>query len=173
MISKEMESRLNDQIAKEAYASFLYLSMSAWCEYKGLNGCANFMRRQSAEEHMHMTKLIDYLFETNARAIVSAIEQPPADFENPKSLFEEVLEHEKHVTQSINELVEYAMVDKDHSTYNFLQWYIEEQREEENLMRSILDKIQLIGDSPQSLYFIDKELEAINNTVAKAEGGEE
>lgn len=172
MISKEMEARLNEQIAKEAYASFLYLSMSAWCEYKGLEGCANFMRRQSEEEHMHMTKLINYLFETSARAIISAVDQPPADFDHPKALFQEVLAHEQRVTQSINELVEYAMVEKDHSTYNFLQWYVAEQREEENLMQSILDKIDLIGESPQSLYFIDKELETINNAVAKAAANE-
>ncbi|WP_236976419.1 ferritin [Membranihabitans maritimus] len=169
MISKEMQSRLNDQIQKEGNASFLYLSMSAWCEDQGLNGCAKFMRRQSDEEHMHMMKLIDYMFEMDARAIISSIDQPPSEFDDPKSLFEEVLEHEKRVTQSINELVEYSMVEKDHSTYNFLQWYVEEQREEENLMRSILDRISLIGDAPQKLYFIDKELEAINNAVENSE----
>ena len=143
--------------------------MSAWCDHKGLMGCAHFLKRQSDEEHDHMMKLVEYLQEVDGRPVIPSIDQPPKDFEDINSLFENVLAHEQKVTQAINDLVEFATQDKDHSTYNFLQWYVEEQREEENLMRTILDKINLIGDSPQKLYYIDKELEAINNTVEEGE----
>lgn len=167
-MSPEMQNKINDQIKMEAQASFLYLAMSSWCDYKGLTGCANFLLRQSAEEHDHMMRLINYLQEMDARAIVPEIKQPPVDFEHPKGLFEEVLTHEKKVTTSINNIVESSMKEKDHSTYHFLQWFVEEQREEETLMRSILDKINLIGEGPQSLYYIDKELETINANVPEA-----
>lgn len=167
-MSSEMEKMLNDQVGMEAEASFLYLSMSSWCDYKGMTGCAQFFQRQAEEEHMHMMKLVQYLQEMDARAIIPGINQPSKDFEDPKSLFEQVLQHEKKVTSAINDLVEFASKSKDHSTYNFLQWYVEEQREEENLMRTILDKINLIGDSPQKLYYIDKELEIINNSIESA-----
>lgn len=168
-MNAQMQEKLNNQIGMEAYASFLYLSMSAWCDHKGLMGCAHFLKRQSDEEHDHMMKLVEYLQEVDGRPVIPSIDQPPKDFEDINSLFENVLAHEQKVTQAINDLVEFATQDKDHSTYNFLQWYVEEQREEENLMRTILDKINLIGDSPQKLYYIDKELEAINNTVEEGE----
>ncbi len=164
-MSPEMQEKLNKQIGMEAYASFLYLSMSAWCDYKGLMGCAQFLKRQSDEEHMHMMKLVTYLQEVDGRPIIPAIAKPPTEFDDIKPLFEQVLAHEKEVTKAINDLVEFSTKDKDHSAYNFLQWYVEEQREEENLMRTILDKINLIGDSPQKLYYIDKELEEINKLV--------
>ncbi|MBY5957229.1 ferritin [Membranicola marinus] len=164
-MSPEMQNKLNNQIGMEAYASFLYLSMSVWCDYKGLMGCARFLKRQSAEEHMHMMKLVEYVQEVDGYPSIPSIAQPPGDFKDIDTLFQEVLGHEKKVTRAINDLVEFSSKEKDHSTYNFLQWYVEEQREEENLMRTILDKINLIGDSPQKLYYIDKELEAINDSV--------
>jgi|SRR5680860_153410 len=166
-MSTEMQEKLNNQIGVEGYASFLYLAMSVWCDYKGLIGCAQFLRRQSDEEHVHMTKIVEYLQEVDGRPVIPDISKPPKDFNDINTLFEDVLAHEKKVTKSINDLVEFASHQNDHSTYNFLQWYVEEQREEENLMRTILDKINLIGDSPQKLYYIDKELEAINNSVGE------
>lgn len=169
-MSPEMQNKLNNQIGMEAYASFLYLSMSAWCDYKGLMGCARFLKRQSTEEHMHMMKLLEYLQDVDGRPTIPSITQPPKDFEDIESLFKEVLSHEQKVTSAINDLVEFSTQEKDHSTYNFLQWYVEEQREEENLMRTILDKINLIGDSPQKLYYIDNELQAINSSVEDALG---
>ncbi len=168
-MSPEMQEKLNNQIEMEGYASFLYLSMFTWCDFRGLTGCAQFFKRQAAEEHMHMMKLVEYMQEMDEKAVIPRIEQPPADFDEISSLFEDVLAHEQKVTNSINDLVEFASKDKDHSTYNFLQWYVEEQREEENLIRTILDRIKLIGESPQKLYYIDKEVEAINGTVATGE----
>lgn len=173
MISEKMQQSLNEQIALEGYASYLYLSMASWCDNQGLEGCASFLHRQSEEERVHMLKIFHYLNEVDGRALAPGIKQPPHEFESVRSLFEQVYGHEQKVTASINKLVTQSFKENDHSTLNFLQWYVEEQREEEALMRTILDKIRLIGDGPQSLYYIDKELEGINAMAAKAEASGE
>jgi ferritin len=173
MLSETMIKTLNEQIAMEGYASFLYLSMAGWFENKSMQGCANFMYRQSQEEHTHMMKIFHYLIEMDAVAVSPSIKQPPAEFKDVRSIFSETLEHERRVTKSINDIVELAIKESDHATYAFLQWYVTEQREEESLMRTILDKINLIGDGSQSLYFIDKEIEAINQAQVAAEKAEQ
>ena len=162
MISKKMENALNKQIELEGYASFLYLSMASWCEQGGLEGSAKFMHRQSDEERAHMLRIFNYINEVDGHALTPAIKQPPLQFESVRSLFSEVYEHEKKVTAAINGLVDMCYKENDYSTLNFLQWYIQEQREEEALMRTIIDKIKLIGDGPQSLFYIDNEVEKIN-----------
>ena len=164
-----MMDALNAQLEKEAYASFLYLSMASWLDNQGLNGAAQFMYRQSDEERAHMMRIFDYLLEMDGTAIVPAVSQPPKDFESVQSIFDNAYEHEQSVTASINNLVNRSIEENDHATNNFLQWYVEEQREEETLMRTIIDKINLIGTGPQSLYFIDKELEEVNKQQQKAE----
>ncbi|MCO6461050.1 MAG: ferritin [Saprospiraceae bacterium] len=169
MVSENLTSALNKQIEMEGYASFLYLSMSCWCEHKGLKGCAAFLRRQSEEENMHMLKIIDYMLDVDAIPVIPQVNQPPVRFDSIVSLMHSVYEHEKKVTRSIHQLVDLCTKEDNSDTFNFLQWYVIEQREEEALMRSILDKIKLIGDGPQSLYYIDKEVETINaQQVAKA-----
>ncbi|NET36369.1 MAG: ferritin [Cyanothece sp. SIO1E1] len=173
MLSNKMESALNKQLELEGYASFLYLSMASWCEREGLEGCAKFMYRQSTEENEHMMRIFNYINETDGHALAPAISQPPHTFESVKSLFDQVYAHEQKVTAAINHLVAISYEEKDHATLNFLQWYVEEQREEEALMRTILDRIKLIGDGPQSLYYIDLELEKINKIEEKAEADSE
>lgn len=172
MTSTTIEKALNDQIALEAHASFLYLSMSVWCDSQGMEGCRDFMQRQAEEERIHMLKIFHYMSEVDAFAITPAIQQVPVKFESIKSLFEQVYVHEQKVSASIHNLVALSLEEKDHSTYNFLQWFVEEQREEEALMRTILDKIKLIGDGPQSLYYIDKEIASINAQALQAEAAE-
>ena len=173
MISKQMESALNKQIELEGYASFLYLSMASWCEQEGLEGSAKFMHRQSDEERDHMLRIFNYINEVDGHAITPAIKQPPLKFESVRSLFSQVYDHEKKVTAAINSLVDMCYAENDYSTLNFLQWYIEEQREEEALMRTIIDKIKLIGDGPQSLFYIDKEVEKINKIAEAAEAADQ
>jgi ferritin len=168
MISDTMRDALNKQIAMEGYASFYYLSMSSWCDNEGLEGCAQYFQRQSAEEHSHMLRLFHYLSEVDSKAIVPAIPQPPVEFENIEVVFNEVYAHEQKVTHAINQLVELAHRENDFTTRNFLEWYVAEQREEEALVRNILDKIRLIGSGPMSLYYIDKEIETINAAEVKA-----
>jgi ferritin len=173
MISKKTEKALNKQIELEGYASFLYLSMASWCEQGGLEGAAKFMHRQSNEEREHMLRIFNYINEVDGHAITPAIKQPPLQFDSVRSLFAEVYEHEKKVTIAINNIVDLCYKENDHVTLNFLQWYIEEQREEEALMRTIIDKIKLIGDGPQSLFYIDNEVEKINKMAEKEEAANE
>lgn len=172
MISNKMQEALNAQISLEASASFLYLSMAAWCERIGMNGAAQFMYRQSEEERAHMLRIFHYISDVDGEAITPGIQQPAAEFESIRGVFEQVYTHEQKVTASIHKLLDLCNAEDDYTTHNFLQWYITEQREEEALMRTILDKIKLIGDGAQSLYFIDKELEAINNQTLKEESQE-
>lgn len=167
MLSEKMEAALNQQIGMEAYASFLYLSMASWCEHQGLEGTSQFFYRQSVEEHDHMMRVFKYVLEMDKRAIVPAVEQPPVNFASIQSIFQDVYAHEQKVTSAINKLVNLANEENDHSTHNFLQWYVTEQREEEVLIRNILDRLRLIGDGPQSLYFIDKEITEINAQTAR------
>ena len=172
MISKKMEKALNAQISLEGYASFLYLSMASWCDLEGLDGCAKFMYRQSQEELSHMLRIFNYISDVDGHALSPGVKQAPHHFKSVQEIFNLVYAHEQKVTKAIHELVALSLQEKDHTTYNFLQWYIEEQREEEALMRTILDKIKIIGKGPQSLYFIDQELEKINEMELKAEASE-
>ena len=114
-----------------------------------------------------MLRLFRYLSEVDAHALTPAIAQPPHEFESVQTMFDQVYGHEQKVTRSIHKLMHLATKENDYATMNFLQWYIAEQREEESLMRSILDKIKLIGGGPQSLYYIDKELAAVNAAALK------
>jgi ferritin len=173
MISETMEAALNKQIELEGYASYLYLSMASWCDQKGLSGCAEFMHRQSNEERMHMMKIFHYISEVDGRAISPGIAKPPMEWPGVPEMFGEVFRHEQKVTASIYELLNQSIAEHDYATQNFLQWYVSEQREEEALMRTILDKIKLIGNGPMSLYYIDKEIAAINaQAMTQAEGEE-
>lgn len=165
---------MNEQIGLEGYASFLYLAMATWCDSQGLSGCYQFLLRQSEEEREHMMKIFEYIADVDGFALTPGIAQPPRKFDSVQAVFKSVYEHEQKVTRSINELVRLASQENDYATESFLQWYVNEQREEEALMRNVLDRINLIGDGPQSLYFIDKEMEAINKAAEAAEtaGGE-
>ncbi|MEM7101567.1 MAG: ferritin [Bacteroidota bacterium] len=172
MLLEKIESVLNTQIALESYASQNYLAMASWCDGESMEGCAEFLYRQSEEEREHMMKLIHYVNESDGRAVIPAVGQPPIEYPSIQELFQLVYDHEKKVTAAINNIVALCYEEKDHATLNFIQWYVEEQREEEALMRTILDRIQLIGSGPQSLYFIDKELREINKAAAAAEAAE-
>lgn len=172
MLTKKMEKALNGQIALESAACFVYLAMASWCETQSLEGCAQFMYRQSEEENMHMMKLFHYVNEMDGHALAPVVEKVPTSYPSIQKMFQEVYAHEQKVTASINNLVDLATKEKDNATYNFLQWYVEEQREEEANIRGIMDRIKLIGDGPQSLYYIDKEINAANQRALAEEGAE-
>ena len=169
MISDKMKNALNEQIQLEGQASSLYLSMSVWCDQKGLEGCAQFLRRQSEEEREHMLRIFDYMSEVDVMALTPGIQEPEHDFPSIQELFKRVYAHEQKVSNSIYRLLQIALEENDYTTQHFLQWYVAEQKEEENLMRSILDKINLIGEGPMTLYYIDKEVTAINLLEEAAE----
>ena len=158
MLSNNLLKKLNTQVTLEFFSSNLYLQMSAWCDAKGLNGSAKFLRAHAAEEMEHMQKIFDYIQDTGSLAIIDAIEKPEHEFENLKDIFTITYNHEKMITGQINELVDIALSEKDYSTFNFLQWYVSEQHEEEKLFKSILDKIDIIGLDGRGLFMIDREI---------------
>ena len=160
MLSKTMVDSLNSQIQLESYSSNLYLQMSAWAEVKGLEGCAAFLRAQAQDELTHMHRLFKYVYETGALPLIGAIKAPPTKFKSVSDLFQQVHEHEKFITGKINDLMALALAEQDHSTANFLQWYVAEQHEEEHTMQKILDKIKNIGESGSGVYFIDRAIGA-------------
>ena len=158
MLSATMVDQLNDQINLEFFSSNLYLHMSAWCEDKGFEGAAAFMRIHAAEEMEHMQRLFTYVSETGSLPILGSIEAPKYEFESLGDVFRETYEHEQMITEKINQLAHAAFTTQDYSTFNFLQWYVAEQHEEEKLFKGILDKIELVGEDGKALFFIDKDL---------------
>lgn len=162
-----MIERLNEQINLEMFSSHLYLQMSSWCAYKALDGCATFLSQHADEEMMHMRRLISYLQETGALAIVGGMAAPPQSFDSLQDLFEKIYVHEQFITGKINDLVHLATTDSDYSTVQFLHWYVAEQHQEEFLFKGILDKIKLIGTAGQGLFFIDREIATLAATKGK------
>ncbi|RMF57867.1 MAG: ferritin [Calditrichaeota bacterium] len=158
MLPEKINQALNEQIAKEAYASAYYLAMASWCEQNGFVGTANFFYRQSDEEREHMMKIFKYVNEAEGKAISPGIEQPEHEFDSYTSLFEKALEHERKVTDSIHQITALATDLKDYRTLNLLRWFVDEQLEEENQMQIILDKLKLIKDDGVGLYMLDSEL---------------
>lgn len=169
MLAKKIENALNKQIEMEGYASNYYLSAASWCDAKGLEGCATFLYGHADEERMHMMKIFVYVNDAGGHALAPEIKQPPTKFKSLLDLFVAILDHEIKVTESINNLVDICLHEKDHSTNNFLQWYVAEQHEEEKLFKQVIDKIKLIGDDPKGHYWIDKELGGMR--VGPAKGG--
>lgn len=158
MLTSSMIAQLNHQINLEQYSSGLYLQMSAWCDHRGYTGSAAFLREHAAEELTHMHKLFDYVCETGALAVLGTVDAPPSKYDSLGEVFELIFQHELKITAAINKLVATALAEPDFSTFQFLQWYVSEQHEEERLFKSILDKIAVIGLDGKGIYFLDKEI---------------
>ncbi|OSN04781.1 non-heme ferritin [Lonsdalea iberica] len=158
MLKKEMIQKLNEQLNLEFYSANLYLQMSAWCGNKGFEGASVFLKSHSQEEMEHMQRLFDYLDDTGSMPVLGAIEAPPVEFDSLTDIFKQTFEHEQLITGKINELAHAAMTLQDYSTFNFLQWYVAEQHEEEKLFNSILDKLAMVSTSEGGLFFIDQDL---------------
>jgi ferritin len=159
MLSKKIESALNAQVAVEANSSQAYLAMASWAENEGLSGTAAFLYRHSDEERLHMLKLVKFINERGGRAKVPALKQPSTDFKSITDIFKSLLEHETSVTEEINGVVDLCLKEKDYTTHNFMQWYVSEQIEEEALARTLIDKLNLIGNDKGGLYLFDRDLE--------------
>ncbi len=158
MISTTMQKLINDQIQKEFFSAYFYLSMKAWFAAQNLDGFANFFDVQMKEERDHALKFFDYMNHVGGTVTLQAIQAPPATFASPLDVFEQTLAHEQLVTASIYNLVNLAVEEKDHKTNAFLQWFVTEQAEEENTAESNVRKLQLIRDNPQGLFMLDAEL---------------
>jgi ferritin len=154
-----MSEALNRQVLMEAQSSQAYLAMASWSEIQpGLKGVTQFFFRHSDEERTHMLKLIHYINERGGFGVIPALAQPVLTFVSLKKAFEELLKHELNVSESINELVDLSLKEKDYATHNFLQWYVIEQMEEERLARECNDKLEMIGDDKSGLYLFDRDI---------------
>jgi ferritin len=164
-MNKNVEVTLNKQINAEEHASRLYFAMGVWCDRNGFAGSAKYLYAHAEEERMHMTKLVHYVNERGGNAVIDALPKPQNEWDAIFDVFKDVLAHEEMVTGMINNLFEVCMKEKDYLTSNFLQWYIQEQVEEEAGAREILDKLTLAGNSQGGLFHFDKELMAMAATA--------
>ncbi|MCW0482050.1 ferritin [Gaoshiqia sediminis] len=158
MLKDTVLKALNDQINAEIHSAYLYLSMSAWFEAKGLGGFANWMKVQYQEELTHAMKFFDYVHERSGRVILEPIAGVQTEFESIIDAYEKTLEHEQKVTALINNLVDVAMAANDHATQSFLQWFVNEQVEEEKNVNQILDDLRLINGQGNGLFMMNREL---------------
>lgn len=156
--SVRMYNALNEQIRNEYFSAYLYLAMSACCQEKNLAGFAQWFRAQYEEELAHGDKIFNFMTERSARVKLLQIDEPPFEWSAPLEMFKNALAHEKFVTGKINELVTIANEDKDYATLSFLQWFVDEQVEEEASVEAIIAQLEMIGESKGSLIYIDKEL---------------
>lgn len=157
-MDKKIETILNEQLNKEFWSGYLYLSMCGYFEFKNLQGFANWMRVQYQEELTHAMKFFDFICERGGKVSLLPIDPVKTKWKDHIEIFEETLKHEKYVTSCINEIVNTSMECKDFATHNFLQWYIEEQVEEEANASLILDQLKMIGDDKNALLMMDREL---------------
>ena len=171
MIDKKMQDAINDQVNAELFSAYLYYAMAYYFEDKNLTGFAKWMRVQALEEATHVHKFFAYVNERGGHAVVTQLDAPKTDFGSFQKMFKELLEHEIFVSQSINDLVHITLEEKDYATHNFLQWYVAEQIEEEALARTILDKINLIGNDKGGLYLFDRDVQQIAVESAAGEPG--
>lgn len=160
MLSKAMQDAINEQINKELYSSYLYLSMAAYFESTGLPGFATWMRAQSQEELEHALKFFDYVNERGGRVELDAIEKPTVAWESPLAVFEATYEHEQMVTALINNLYKVALEENDYASQVMLHWFIDEQVEEEASVSQIVDSLERVGDKGQGLIMLDRALGA-------------
>ncbi len=169
MLPKKVEEILNVQIQKEDYSSQLYLAMASWSENKGLAGVAEWLYAQAEEERVHMLKIVHYVNERDGVAVIPGMEQPPADFGDVQVMFEKVLEHEQFISASINQIVAVCLKENDFTTHNWIQWFVNEQIEEEASARALLDKLKLVGKT--HLYMFDRDIMSMRGAgEAETEG---
>lgn len=158
MLKDKMQDALCNQINAELYSSYLYLSMAAYFESIALKGAASWMRVQAQEELVHVGKFFDYIHERGGRATLGAIEAPPKAWDSALAAFEEAYKHETKVTKRVNKLVDLSRELSDHATYNFLQWFVAEQVEEEASVDDVVQKLKLVGGEGHGLFMVDQEL---------------
>ena len=163
-----MQKALNDQITLEANASSNYLAMASWCEITGYEGSANFFYAQSDEERTHLLKIVHYLNNLGIAAVIPATKSPASNFKSLESILKTALKNEQAVTAAIHKMVEISQKDKDHSTYAFLEWFVNEQVQEETKFETLIQKFELIGRDKIAINEIDKIL-AANATYAAAD----
>ena len=157
-LNKTIQDALNEHMNQEFYASYLYLSMSAYCEEINLPGFADWMRVQSQEEYIHAMKMFGFIVKQKGRVILHPIDQPTIEFHSPLDVMQQALEHERHVSRLINQLYELAVREHDYPTQVHLQWFITGQVEEEKVASNIVEQLKMIGEEGDALLLLDREL---------------
>jgi ferritin len=170
MIGKKMEEALNEQINAEFYSAYIYLAMAAYFEGQNLQGCAAWMRTQVQEESAHAMKFYDFVNERGGRVVLKAVQQPPKEWKSPLDAFEAAYEHEQYITDRINKLVDLAITEKDHATNSFLQWFVNEQVEEETSVDTVVQNLKMAEKAPGAMFMIDRELGQRTFTPPTEEG---
>jgi ferritin len=171
-LSGKLEKALNDQMTKEAHAAQLFLSYGAWADSQGCGGIANFLFRHANEERNHMMKILEYILKRGGRVTIAAIPAPAADPVSINDCFEKVFGHEVENTKAIYAVAKLAHKEEDWATWNFMQWFVKEQIEEETLAMQLIDKIKIAGGEKAdaaSLYSLDRDLEKAPDSVDSAE----
>jgi len=163
-ISSNLKKALNDQTALEANASNTYLAMASWCEITGYEGSAAFFYVQAEEERQHMLKFVHYLNDMGVSATIPGTKSPTSNFKSLELIIKTALNNERTVTKAIHKIVEITQKEKDHSTYAFLEWFVNEQVEEEKKFETILQKFDLIGRDKLAINEIDKILNGMSAT---------
>lgn len=158
MLKKSLQDAMNSQIKHELYSAYFYLSMSAYFEANNLPGSARWMRLQAQEEQGHAMKFFDYIHDRGGQVVLQAIDQPPSDFKSPLDVFERTLAHEQKVTGLINSLYELAVKENDYASQSFLQWFVDEQVEEEKNATQIVEMLRMVGDHKGNLLMLDHRL---------------
>ena len=158
MLSKKVQNALNDQLNKELVSSYLYLSLSSLLEEKNLSGMAAWMKAQAGEELGHAMKLYGYILERDGSVELKPVAVPEGSYKTPKDIFKAAYAHEQYITKSINKVFEISQTEKDFATNGFLQWFINEQVEEEASTKAVVDKLELVSDHPGGLFMMDREL---------------
>lgn len=158
MIKNKVQDALNYQLNREMYSAYLYLSMSAYFQSISLKGFANWMFIQAQEEMVHAMKFYNFIIQRGGRVILTDIEAPQKEWDSPLDAFENVYQHEQKVTGLIHDLVNLAIAEKDHATNNFLQWFVDEQVEEEESSSEVTEKLKLIGDGTAGMFMLDNDL---------------
>ena len=157
-LGKNLENALNEQIREELASAYIYLSMAAYFETLNLPGFAHWMRAQSNEEMEHAMKFFAHINGRGGRVVLQAIEQPPIDFEGPTDIFEQALKHEQYISSRIIDLYKLAEKEGEYASFSLLQWFVDEQVEEEESATEVLEYLRLIGDKGQGLLMLDRQL---------------
>ena len=157
-LSKKMQDALNEQIKEELASAYIYLSMAAYCESINLGGFAHWMQKQTAEEMEHAMKLYGFIHDRGGRVILEAIDQPPAEFDGPTDVFKKTLAHEQYITGRIHDLYAMAVKEDDYASLSTLQWFVDEQVEEEKTATDILNTLEMTGEKGQGLIMLDRYL---------------
>ena len=171
-LSETLRQALNEQMTKEANASQIYLSYGAWANSEGYDGISNFLFRHANEERSHMMKILEYILQRGAKVRVEALDTPPSDPSGVQDCFEKIFGHEVDNTTGIYKLVKMSFEESDWATWNFMQWFVKEQTEEETMVMDMLDKLKIAGGeraSGESLYSFDRDMKTMPDDAELAE----